>query len=482
MGACQGLALPAAGAAAARLTGVAAPAWQRVKEVFEDAVMRAPDARAAFLEGACGGDLDLRREVDSLLAAHHDAGPFLSGPAQPDASPPEPRRIGPYRVLGVIAHGGMGTVYRAVRDDDAFQKTVALKLVRGGAASEFVERRFRQERQILGRLQHPHIATILDGGTSEEGHPYLVMEHVEGRPVTTWCDERALGARPRLALFGAVCAAVQYAHQNLVVHRDLKPDNILVTGDGTPKLLDFGIARLVAAGVDPDTAPTASLLPMMTPEYASPEQVRGDPVTTASDVYALGVLLYELLAGRRPYEVKADSMAEIVRAVCQTDPPPPSAAFPARLAPSELKGDLDTIVMRALRKEPERRYPSVQALAEDVQRHLDGLPVRARPDTVRYRAAKFVGRNRGLVAATALVVLALAGGLMATLSQARIAEANRQRAERRFNEVCRDAGRSLEGLKRLQAQGSLPAASADAMRRLETLVASHCRAAEAGRD
>ena len=425
-------------------------AFERAREVFEGALTRAPEARGSYLDVECGGDLGLRREVESLLASHAEAGGFLSGAPSADtgggeaAGEPAPRTrpIGPYRILGVIARGGMGTVYRAVRDDDTFQKTVALKLVRAGAASEFVERRFRQERQILARLQHPNIATLLDGGATDDGQPYLVMEHVEGRPITKYCDDLGLDTRKRLALFGPVCAAVQYAHQNLVVHRDLKPDNILVTADGTPKLLDFGIAKLLAAGVDPDTAPTATLLPMMTPEYASPEQVKGEPVTTASDVYSLGVLLYELLAGKRPYVVKTDSMEEIVRAVCQTDPPAPSAATKTRA----LRGDLDTIVMKALRKEPARRYASVQELWEDLRRFLEGRPVRARPDTVRYRTSKFIGRHRGGVTAAALIALALVGGLVATIRQQRIAEQQRARAERRFADVRKLANTMLFGI------------------------------------
>ncbi|MET0555854.1 MAG: protein kinase [Vicinamibacteria bacterium] len=435
---------------------MAAPDWQRVKDVFQATFARAPAERAAFLDEACAGDAGLRHEVESLLASHQEAGGFLSGPAWLDTTPPEPasvaetRRFGPYRVIGVIGHGGMGTVYRAVRDDDTFQKTVALKLVRPGAASEYAERRFLQERRILARLQHPNIAAILDGGTTEEGHPYLAMEHVEGQRLTAYCDDHGLRTGERLAMFRAVCGAVHYAHQNLVVHRDLKPDNILVTADGTPKLLDFGIAKLLAAGVDPDTAPTSTLLPMMTPEYASPEQVRGEPVTTASDVYSLGVLLYELLTGRRPYAVKADSMEEIVRAVCQTDPPSPSAAvrtrpaeaaaakdLRARPTAAELRGDLDTIVLRALHKDPARRYASVQELSDDVRRHLEGRPVRARADTLGYRAAKFVRRNRVAVTAATLVLLVLVAGVYATVRERRIAEVHRARAEARFADVRR---------------------------------------------
>jgi serine/threonine protein kinase len=384
-----------------------------------------------------------------LLDAQGEAGAFLSRPlvSGPADARLEGRRIGPYRLQAKIGQGGMGAVYRAVREDDAFQKTVALKLVHAGATREHLARLAR-ERQILARLQHPNIAVILDGGTTDAGHPYLVLEHVDGTPIDAYCDARGLGTRARLALFHTVCAAVHYAHQNLVVHRDLKPANILVSADGAPKVLDFGIAKLLAAGIDPEQAPTATLLPLMTPEYASPEQVRGQSVTTASDVYSLGIVLYELLTGVRPYAVRADSLDEIVRAVCETEPQPPSSAArtkgagtttvpPMRKRPSasELKGDLDTIVLKALRKEPSRRYLSVLELAEDVRRHLEGLPVLARKDTVRYRMSKFVGRHRAAVVATALVFMSLAGGLAASLRQARIAEANRIRAERRFAEV-----------------------------------------------
>ncbi len=423
---------------------MASERWQQVKDVFQAALARAPEARDAFLQEVCRGDAQLRQEVESLLSSHEEAGGFLSRAPGIDGAPVEEagaasvagRRIGPYRVLGTIAQGGMGTVYRAVRDDDAFQKTVALKLVRGGPGSAFIERRFRQERQILARLQHSNIATVLDGGATDDGRPYLVMEYVEGVPITSYCDAQALGAKQRLAMFRTVCAALHYAHQNLVIHRDLKPDNILVTADGTPKLLDFGIAKLLAAGVDPFAAPTASLLPMMTPEYASPEQVKGEAITTASDVYSLGVLLYELLCGSRPYAMRSDSLPEIVRAVCEDEPPPPSSLLKAPAGPkhppisaSELRGDLDTIVMKALRKEATRRYASSQELSEDIRRHLAGLPVLARPDTLGYRASKFVGRHKLGVGATALVIVSLAGGLAATARQARIAREQRLRAE-----------------------------------------------------
>jgi non-specific serine/threonine protein kinase/serine/threonine-protein kinase len=426
--------------------------WQRVKEVFGAARERSAEAREAFLAEACGDDAELRREVASLLAAEREASGFLSEPAVAPAAEPDVagRRIGPYRVLGVAGRGGMGLVYRAVRDDDVFRKTVALKLVHGGAGPEHL-RRLAREREILARLQHPNIATILDGGSSDEGQPYLVMEYVEGEAIDAYCAARSLGTRRRLELFRTVCGAVHYAHQNLVVHRDLKPQNVLVTADGQPKLLDFGIAKLLAAGVDPDHAPTATLLPLMTPAYASPEQVRGRPVTTASDVYSLGVLLYELLTGRRPYAASLDSLERLLEAVCDTEPQAPSAmvrsgprdASRPTASPAELRGDLDTIVLKALRKEPERRYLSVQELSDDVRRHLEGQPVLARADTLAYRASKFIRRHRAGVAAGVLLLVSLLGGLGTTFWQWRRAEANRLRAEKRFADVRELAGAFL---------------------------------------
>jgi non-specific serine/threonine protein kinase/serine/threonine-protein kinase len=425
-----------------------------VRALFDAAMEKAPGERRALVDREAGSDSALRDEVLSLLADEEAAKGFLSGPvalpeslAAGEPAPPAPslvgRQIGAYRLLDEIGHGGMGTVYRAARTDDAYQKIVALKLVRGGAASDFIRQRFQRERQILGRLQHPHIAAIFDGGTTEEGHPYLVMEYVEGEPIDRHCAARQCATRERLEMFRQVCAAVHYAHQNLVVHRDLKPGNILVTLDGTPKLLDFGIAKLLAAGLEPEDAPTATMLPMMTPEYASPEQVRGEAVTTASDVYSLGVVLYELLTGRRPYAVRTESLEEIVRAVCRTEPLPPSTAVRAAsvtatrpaVTASELRGDLDTIVLKALRKEPARRYLSAQELSEDIRRHLMGLPVMARADSTAYRIGKFVARHRVGVAAGGLLALSLIGGIVMTVREARVAEVQRARAEHRFAEV-----------------------------------------------
>jgi serine/threonine protein kinase/tetratricopeptide (TPR) repeat protein len=415
--------------------------WQRVKQVFAGAIERGPGERPAFLEQACGGDVALRREVESLIAAHGQAASFLDSPAVGSGAPEVQwlgRRIGAYRVVGELGRGGMGAVFCAVRDDDAFSKEVALKLVRGGLDSELLVRRFHRERHILARLQHPSIAGVLDGGTTEEGQPYLVMEYVEGEPIDRYCASHGLSIRARLEMFRRVCGAVHYAHQNLVVHRDLKPANLLVTEDGTPKLLDFGIAKLLDPGDDAESAPTATLLPVMTPEYASPEQVRGEAVTTATDVYSLGVMLYELLTGLRPYSVRLDSLELLVRTVCETEPPSPSTVVagvgrtttrPPSTA-SELRGDLDTIVMKALRKEPSRRYGSAQELSEDIRRHLVGLPVLARPDTFGYRAAKFAGRHKAGVAGAAAAAVLIVGFSASTFVQSARIRRERDKATR----------------------------------------------------
>jgi non-specific serine/threonine protein kinase/serine/threonine-protein kinase len=324
----------------------------------------------------------------------------------------------------------MGTVYRAVRSSD-FEKQVAIKLVKRGMDTDFILRRFRHERQILAGLDHPNIARLLDGGATEDGRPYLVMEYIEGTPITDYAEQHGLNARERLELFRRVCSAVQYAHQNLVVHRDLKPSNILVTAGGTPKLLDFGIAKLL----EPDADRTITSVRLMTPECASPEQVRGWPATTASDVYALGVLLYHLLTGETPYRFTNRTPEEIAQVVCETEPKRPSAVKP-------LSQDLDNIILKAMHKEPARRYISAEQLAEDVRRYLEGLPIIARKDTFRYRAGKFVGRHKAASAAAALVAISLTGGMAATLWEAHVAQMERARAERRFNDV-RDLANSL---------------------------------------
>ena len=400
--------------------------WARVNQIVNDCLEMDRSGRDAHLATACAGDPDLRSEVESLLAAFDADHNFM----ETSALESEPRslvagqRIGNYELRELIGEGGMGAVYLAVRSAD-FEKKVAIKLVKRGMDTNAILRRFSQERQILAGLDHPNIARLVDGGATGDGLPYLVMEYVEGTPITDYCEERALPVRDRLELFRSVCAAVQYAHQNLIVHRDLKPGNILVTADGIPKLLDFGIAKLL----EPKPDLTVTALRVMTPECASPEQVRGERITTASDIYALGVLLYQLLAGARPYEFTTQTPEAITRLVCETEPPRPSVLRPS------LEGDLDNIIVKAMQKDPQRRYVSAEQFSEDLRRHLAGLPVRARKDTFLYRASKFVRRHRAGTLAAGLLALSLLGGMAATLWEARVAGIERARAQERFDDV-----------------------------------------------
>lgn len=396
--------------------------WQQVKSILEGALERTSEERTVYLETACSGDDDLRAEVDSLLGSEAILDDFIEEPLFDFHGSAEEEwgagvRVGPYRILREIGHGGMGSVYLAEKADGEYEGQFALKVIRRGMDSEEVLRRFRSERRILTQLDHPQIARVFDGGTTADGRPYFVMEYVEGRPITEFCDEEKLSTPQRLEIFLAVCSAVHFAHQNLVVHRDLKPANILVTRAGVPKLLDFGIAKLL----DPDrTEPALTVLERrpMTPLYSSPEQLRGRQVTTASDVYALGVLLYLLLTGRSPYGLTSPEGEELFKAVCEDDPPRPSAVAgeaPAgqgppgepRLLRRWLAGDLDTIVLRAMHKDPQRRYASAEQLAADIRRHLEGLPVLARPDTAFYRMGKFARRHRLGVSFAALALLSV---------------------------------------------------------------------------
>jgi tetratricopeptide (TPR) repeat protein len=349
---------------------------------------------------------------------------------------------GAYRIVRELGRGGMGTVYLAVTTGDEFERQVALKVLRRGLDTDAIVERFRHERQILARLGHPYISTLLDGGTTPDGLPYFAMEFVDGTRIDHYCEAHRLDTTARLQLFMKICAAVQYAHQNLVVHCDIKPANVLVTADGIPKLLDFGIAKLLNTDGAQTLALTLDGAPLLTPEYASPEQVRGGVVTTATDVYALGVLLYELLTGRRPYDLTSRTPAEVVRVVCDSVPERPSTAAARQTAAADpkqlrrrLAGDLDTIVMKALSKDPDRRYASADQFAEDIRRHLAGLPVLARPDTLRYRIGTFVRRHRMPVTAAILVLIALVAGIVAATWQARIAGRERALAERRFEDV-----------------------------------------------
>jgi len=425
--------------------------WQRVREVFAAVQARPPEERPALLAALGGEEPGLRTEVESLLEAAASAA-LRSGRAVEEIAPEldaltgahrEGSRVGPYRLKERIGEGGMGQVFAAERADGQFQQTAAIKLLGVGFADAASVTRFRTEREILARLEHPNIARLLDGGLTGQGLPYLVMEYVRGEPVTVFCDRNRLTVAERLRLFQQVCQAVQYAHQNLVVHRDLKPSNIMVSERGEVKLLDFGIAKLLEPGrTSPPLEATRTVARLMTPSFASPEQLRGEPVTTATDVYALGLLLYELLTGRRAQPVEDLPPAELERRICGADPERASAAAlagedaaaradrrggvsPPRLA-RQLHGDLDTILAKAMQKEPGRRYASSAELADDVGRHLRGLPVRARRDTLAYRASRFARRHRLGVAVAAVAVAALLAGLALALlgfERARRAEA-----------------------------------------------------------
>jgi eukaryotic-like serine/threonine-protein kinase len=409
--------------------------WQRVKDLLTSALERDLAEQHVFLAGACAGDEELQREVESLLEYQSREENFIQTGAVDAAlrllggdalASVTGQRIGPYRLVREIGRGGMGIVYLATRDDEHYQQQVAIKLVKRGMDTDLVIRRFRNERQILANFTHANIAALLDGGTTDDGLPYFVIEYVDGTPIDVYCDTHRLGIVERLKLFRIVCGAVQYAHRNLVVHRDLKPSNILVTAEGVPKLLDFGIAKLLDVGASSDLTEMTLAARPMTPEYASPEQARGEPVTVASDVYSLGVLLYELLTGHRPYQFTNGLPQDFARVIGEAQPEKPSTVVP-RLR-RQLQGDLDTLVLMALRKEPERRYTSVEQFSDDIRRHLESLPIRARPDTVTYRTVKFVVRHRLVVGAAILILLILVGSIVMTTRSA-------QRAERRFNDV-----------------------------------------------
>ena len=417
--------------------------WERVSPVLEGALACVPHERAAHLNTACAGDAELRSDVERLLAvaaadlwldqsAAARFGALL--PSVADHDDDTGRQIGVFRLLNEVGRGGMGVVYRAERADKQYEQQVALKLIKRGMDTDFVIRRFQAERQILASLTHPNIARLLDGGTTSDGRPYFAMEYIEGQPIDRYAREHNLDTAQRLRLFLPVCDALSYAHQQLVVHRDLKPLNILVTQGGVPKLLDFGIGRILA---DDAAGATATGVRALTPEYASPEQIEGRRAATASDVYSLGVVLYELLTGALPYTFHSRAPEDVAAAIRTTEPPRPSTRV-SRLSGREqrgLRGDVDTIVLMALRKEPERRYASVEQFAADLRRHLTGMPVMARPDTLRYRTGKFVRRNTLAVAAASAVVALLLASSAAVAWQARIATRNAARATRRFADL-----------------------------------------------
>jgi eukaryotic-like serine/threonine-protein kinase len=419
--------------------------WQQIKAVLEDTLEREGAERSAFLDAACQGDGELRREVESLLASEDEVDDFIETPVFRIHREEEPlavgQRIGAYRIVREIGRGGMGSVYLAERADQEFDQRVAVKVVHRGMDTDEIVRRFRSERQILAHLDHPNIAKLFDGGTTEDGRPYFVMEHVLGQPIDQYCDERKLPVRERLELFRRVCSAVHFAHQNLIVHRDLKPGNILVTADGVPKLLDFGIAKLLDPDQEPSALTRVDVRPM-TPEYASPEQIRGEAITTASDVYSLGVLLYILLTGQPPYRAAGRDPLSLAKEICETDPPRPSSVMRqvkpdgASVAPNpesasrRLTGDLDNIVLMAMNKDPKRRYASVDQLSNDIERHLEGWPVVARKDSLGYRARKFVGRHKAGVTVAVFILLLIVGFSVAATVLWQRAVREQQRAVR----------------------------------------------------
>lgn len=404
--------------------------WEKVKDIFSSALELEPGRRQGFVELECKEDVELRTEIESWLTSYAESEDFINTPILSQEqvfSVPTlaaGRKFGNYTIIREIGYGGMGAVFLAKRTDGEFDQEVALKIVRQTIAESHTIERFRRERQILASLNHPNIAKLLDGGVSENGEPFLVMEFVEGNSVNDFVNNGGLSLNDTLALFLKVCSAVSYAHQNLVVHRDIKPGNILVNSDGEPKLLDFGLAKILDTTTSAQTTQTA--FRALTLAYAAPEQISGDAATLACDIYSLGVVLYELLTKKLPHKFDGKDLNEIIR-LSGDVPPLPSRPTPdVRI--SQLRGDLDNIVLMALRGKPERRYKSVDALADDLERYLSGRPVSARPNTFRYRTAKFIRRNMIGVGAAALILLTLCAGMFATLWQARAVKAERDQA------------------------------------------------------
>jgi hypothetical protein len=472
-----------------------APRFSRLKQEFQDLLEAGPEQRAVALERVTREDAVLGAELGAWLAAEEQrAGDWLERPAvlgggdkgeSSGGEAPAPERVGPWRLEAEIGRGGMGSVFRGSRDDGAFEQTVAIKLVRAELASEVLRRRFLAERRILAGLVHPSIAHLIDGGTTEDGVPYLVLEHVAGEPIDRYCDRHALSVDERLRLFIVVCGAVSFAHQKLVLHRDIKPANVLVDETGRPKLLDFGIAKLLAPSAEEEDWTALGVARPLTPEWASPEQLRGEPLTTASDVYSLGVLLHVLLTGRRPHRFSGQAPEAFARKIEESGGTPPLGAgrlaVPPGVASRSLRGDLQQIVARALAPEIDRRYGTVVELAEDIDCHLSGLPVSAHPPSVRYRIGKLVRRHRAATVAVPVAALALVAFLLAIAWEARRARHGEERARAHFDDVRRLANASLFDLHDAirELPGSLPARRALARHALEYL---RVLAAEASED
>jgi len=431
---------------------------RRVEAIFHEALATSELLRSALLEEMCKGDTTLLEEVRSLLKASELEEQVTASCRREAEKNPEavPRRIGPYELDRLVGRGGMGAVYLAHRADGQFEQQVAIKLIDLPLATDLFREQFRRERQILARLSHPNIARLLDGGVSEDGELYLVMEYADGQPIHRYCTQHSLSIRERIELFKSVCTAVRFAHQHLVVHRDLKADNIIVPEDGTAKLLDFGTAKmLTAANAVAEGEFTRHGFHSFTPQYASPEQVLGHPISTASDIYSLGVLLFLLTSGVLPYELKEFTTDEMIRVICEQQPSRPSE----KAARGTLDSDIDAIVLKALRKEPEERYPSVDQFIADLQAYLDGRPVVARQGNFRYYAAKFARRNKLVLAASALLCVTVLGGTGGVMWQAHIANVERRKAEARAEDL-RKLSNSLlseidEAIQRLP--GSTPA-------------------------
>lgn len=414
---------------------------EKLKSIFADAIELPKADRLSFVLDACDGDQVLNAEVISLLDAADSTRNLieenvidLSKQITEKELDLTGKRFGNYRIVREIGHGGMGTVFLARRDDGEFDQDVALKIVRQSIADSAVIERFRRERQILAGLNHPNIAALHDGGISEIGEPFIAMEFIDGMQLTEYAESNKLSVDERLRLFVKVCSAVAYAHRNLVVHRDIKPSNILITSDGEPKLLDFGLAK----AFESDASLTQTAVRAFTPAYASPEQITGRTITTASDIYSLGVVFYELLTGKKPLDLENKSFDEVLQTINTSQPLPPSLIPNHQVNGHEhraLKGDLDNIALMALRKEPDRRYRSVEDLAADIERHLDGRPINARPNTLGYRAGKFLKRHKIGVAAGALIAISIITGIVFTLWQANVARRERDRAEKRFQDV-----------------------------------------------
>jgi hypothetical protein len=442
--------------------------WRRIEALFDQALELPEAERGGFLDDACGDDAGLHRELEALLASAPTAGASLRSAvvaevrmlANTAVAAQVGRRIGPFRLIDLLGEGGMGAVYLAERDDAQFNQRVAIKILSHAVGSPETVARFRDERQILAALEHPNIVRLLDGGSTDDHLPYLVMEHIEGATITRYAEDHQLPLRERVALIRRVCAALQYAHQNLVVHRDIKPGNILVDASGEPKILDFGIAKLLAPVASFERqAHTRTGFAMFTPEYGSPEQARGDAVSTATDVYSVGAVLYELAAGE-PAHSKTGSALDMLRVICEVDPPRPSAICPAPRR-RELAGDLDNIILKALHKEPARRYASMEQLADDLGRWLDGLPVAARNATVGYRARKFVRRNKGIVLAATLVAATLVAATVVSLRQARRADDQAASAETAKGDAIEAAARERNEADRARKAEALIQAQLD---------------------